>query len=152
MTQNTAQSINWDAEADLVVLAGYMRIVAPAVIRAFPYRIINLHPALLPSFPGTSGITDALKYGVRVTGVTVHFVDEGTDTGPIIAQAVVPVLPTDDEESLGQRILIQEHRIYPWALRLLAEGRVRREGRRVLIDRYEPATLTSCINPPPEEP
>lgn len=113
-----------EAEPDLVVLAGYMRIVAPAVIRAFPYRIINLHPALLPSFPGTSGIADALKYGVKVTGVTVHFVDEGMDTGPVIAQEAVRVEEGDTEETLAARIHAVEHRLLPETVHLIAAGRV----------------------------
>jgi phosphoribosylglycinamide formyltransferase 1 len=113
-----------EAEPDLVILAGYMRIVAPAVIRAFPCRIINLHPALLPSFPGTSGIADALKYGVKVTGVTVHFVDEGMDTGPVIAQEAVRVEKNDTEETLAARIHAVEHRLLPETIRLIAAGRV----------------------------
>jgi phosphoribosylglycinamide formyltransferase-1 len=114
-----------EAEPDLVVLAGYMRLVAPAVIRAFPYRIINLHPALLPSFPGTTAIADALRYGVKVTGVTVHFVDEGMDTGPVIAQEAVRVEEGDTEETLAARIHAVEHRLLPQVITLIAEGRVR---------------------------
>jgi len=113
-----------EAEPDLVVLAGYMRLLSPAVIRAFPYRIINLHPALLPSFPGTSAIQDALRYGVKITGVTVHFVDEGMDTGPIIAQEAVRVEEGDTEETLATRIHAVEHRLLPDTIRLFAAGRV----------------------------
>jgi phosphoribosylglycinamide formyltransferase-1 len=118
---------------DLVVLAGYMRLVSPEFVEAFRNRILNIHPALLPSFPGTSGVADALAYGVKVTGVTVHFVDEGLDTGPIILQEAVPVLPDDDVESLHQRIHEVEYRLYPKAIRLFCQGRLRVEGRRVVI-------------------
>ena len=118
---------------DLVVLAGYMRLVGPGFVDAFRNRIINIHPALLPSFPGTSGVADALAYGVKVTGVTVHFVDEGLDTGPIIVQDAVPVLPGDDDETLHQRIHEVEYRLYPQAIRLFCEGRLRIEGRRVQV-------------------
>lgn len=114
-----------EAEADLVVLAGYMRLVSPTVLQAFPNRIINLHPALLPSFPGTTAIADALRYGVKVTGVTVHFVDEGMDTGPIIAQEAVRVEDGDTVETLAARIHAVEHRLLPWVIRLIAAGRVR---------------------------
>lgn len=120
-------------QVDLVVLAGYMRLVSPQFVEAFRNRILNIHPALLPSFPGTSGVADALAYGVKVTGVTVHFVDEGLDTGPIILQEAVPVLPEDDVESLHQRIHQVEYRLYPEAIRLFCQGRLRVEGRRVII-------------------
>jgi len=118
---------------DLVVLAGYMRLVGPEFVEAFRNRIVNIHPALLPSFPGTSGVADALAYGVKVTGVTVHFVDEGLDTGPIIVQDTVPVLPGDDDEKLHQRIHEVEYRLYPQAIRLFCEDRLRVEGRHVHI-------------------
>lgn len=122
-----------DFGVQLVVLAGFMRIVTPVLLQAFPNAVMNLHPALLPSFPGIDGIGQTLAYGVKIAGCTVHFVDEGTDTGPIIIQAAVPVLPDDTEESLGSRIHAEEHRIYPRAIRLFAEGRLQVEGRRVII-------------------
>lgn len=117
--------------ADLVCLAGFMRVVTPVFLRAFPGRILNIHPALLPSFPGTHGPGQALRYGVRFAGCTVHFLDEGVDTGPIVVQAVVPVYEDDTEDSLAARILKEEHRIYPMAIRLFLEGRLSVEGRRV---------------------
>jgi phosphoribosylglycinamide formyltransferase-1 len=111
-------------EVDYVVLAGFMRIVTSVLLGAFPMRVVNIHPALLPAFPGVNAQTQALKYGVRVAGCTVHFVDAGTDTGPIIAQAVVPVLDEDDDDALRKRILVEEHRLLPMALQWIAEGRV----------------------------
>ncbi len=119
--------------ADAVALAGYMRLVTPVFLQAFPHRVLNIHPALLPSFPGLHGQRQAFEYGVKVAGCTVHFVDEGMDSGPIILQAPVPVLEDDDADSLAARILEQEHIIYPLALRLLAEGKLHIEGRRVRI-------------------
>lgn len=119
--------------AEAVALAGYMRILGAKFLQAFPSRVVNIHPSLLPSFPGLRAQKQALEYGVRYSGCTVHFVDEGVDSGPIILQAVVPVLPDDTEESLSERILLQEHRLYPRALQLLAEGRLVIEGRRVKI-------------------
>lgn len=118
---------------ELVCLAGFMRLITPVLLRAFENKILNIHPALLPSFPGLHAVRQALKAGVKISGCTVHVVDEGTDTGPIVVQAAVPVLEGDDEESLAARILVQEHRCYPWAIRLWAEGRVTIEGRRVRI-------------------
>lgn len=118
---------------DLVVLAGFMRVLTPFFVNHYHHRIINIHPALLPSFPGTHGQKQALDYGVRFSGCTTHFVDEGTDTGPIIIQAVVPVLSEDTEESLGSRILKEEHRIFPESIKLWSEGRLQIEGRRVRI-------------------
>jgi phosphoribosylglycinamide formyltransferase 1 len=112
------------AEPDLVVLAGYMRIVSPTLLKAFPWRVINLHPALLPVFPGAHSISDALRYGVKVTGVTVHFVDPGVDTGPIIAQEPVRVEEGDTPETLATRIHEVEHRLLPAVIRLIAAGRV----------------------------
>lgn len=135
-----------EAEVDLVVLAGFMRIITPVFVDAFPHRIMNIHPALLPAFPGLHVQRKALEYGVRFAGCTVHFVDTGTDTGPIIIQAVVPVHDNDTEETLSARILEQEHQIYPKAIQLFAEGRLRVEGRRVLVDRYAPP-MGSLINP-----
>lgn len=118
---------------ELVVLAGYMRLVGSVLLKTFPNRIMNIHPALLPSFPGAHGQRDAVNYGVRFSGCTVHFVDEGMDTGPIILQAVVPVMPDDDEDSLAARIIGEEHTIYSRAIQLYAEGRLVVEGRKVLI-------------------
>ena len=115
----------------LVCLAGYMRIVGRVILDAFPNRVINIHPALLPSFPGLHGQQQAWEYGVKFSGCTVHFVDEGMDTGPIIIQAVVPVYDDDTVDTLADRILEQEHKIYPEAIGLIAEGRLRLEGRKV---------------------
>jgi phosphoribosylglycinamide formyltransferase-1 len=109
---------------ELVVLAGFMRLLTPVLLDAFPMRIVNVHPALLPAFPGIHGARQALAYGVRVAGCTVHFVDRGTDTGPIIAQAAVPVLEDDDEAALAARILEKEHELLPRVLQWMAEGRV----------------------------
>jgi phosphoribosylglycinamide formyltransferase-1 len=120
--------------AVLVCLAGFMRVLTPVFVRAFPNRILNIHPALLPSFPGTHGPKQALDYGVRFSGCSVHFLDEGVDTGPIIVQAVVPVYGDDTEETLAARILIQEHKIYPMAIRLFFQGRLKVEGRRVRVE------------------
>jgi len=114
-----------------ICLAGYMRLVGKTILRAFPNRILNIHPALLPSFPGTHGHRDTLAYGVKVSGCTVHFVDEGVDTGPIIVQRSVEVLDDDTEESLAARILIQEHQAYPEAVDLLTRGLLDVEGRKV---------------------
>jgi phosphoribosylglycinamide formyltransferase-1 len=119
---------------ELVCLAGYMRLVTPTLLRAFPGRVLNIHPALLPSFPGLHGVKQAIDAGVRVSGCTVHFVDEGMDTGPIIAQAAVPVLPTDDEAALAKRIMVEEHRLFPAVVRALAEGRVRLNERCVSVE------------------
>lgn len=112
-----------EAKVDLVCLAGFMRILSPYFIRAFPRRILNIHPALLPAFPGLDAQKQALDYGVKFSGCTVHIVDEGVDTGPIIRQAVVPVLDDDTEETLAARILKEEHRIYSEAICLMLEGR-----------------------------
>jgi phosphoribosylglycinamide formyltransferase-1 len=120
--------------AELVCLAGFMRVLTPVFVRAFPNRILNIHPALLPSFPGTHGPAQAFQYGVRFSGCTVHFLDEGVDTGPIVVQAVVPVYGDDTEETLAARILVQEHKIYPMAIRLFFQGRLKIEGRRVTIE------------------
>lgn len=120
-------------EVDYVVMAGYMRLLGAEVLDAFPSRVLNIHPALLPSFAGAHGIEDALAYGVKVTGVTVHFANEVFDEGPIIAQEAVEISEDDTAESLAEKIHAIEHRIYPHTLQLLAEGRVQLEGRRVRI-------------------
>ena len=123
------------AGVDTVVLAGFMRIVKPKLLSAFPDRVLNIHPALLPAFPGVHSWTQALDYGCKVAGVTVHFVDAGTDSGPRIVQKAVEVLEDDTPESLHARIQVQEHIAYPEALNILASGRYRIEGRRVVIGR-----------------
>lgn len=136
------------AGVELVVLAGFMRIISDVFLEAFPQRIINIHPALLPAFPGLHVQQKALDYGAKFSGCTVHFVDGGVDTGPIIIQAVVPILDSDDAETLAARILVEEHRIYPRAIQLFAENRIHLEQRRVLIDpplEFEPHALH---NPP----
>ena len=120
-------------QVELVCLAGFMRVLTPHFLAAYSGRILNIHPALLPSFAGTHGQRDAHRYGVKFSGCTVHFVDDGTDTGPVIIQAVVPVYDDDTEEQLAARILAQEHRIYPRAIQLLAEGRLEVRGRRVHV-------------------
>ena len=121
-----------ECKVDLVCLAGFMRVLSPAFVRAFPGRILNIHPALLPAFPGLDAQKQALEAGVKFSGCTVHLVDEGVDTGPIVRQAVVPVLDNDTVETLSARILQEEHRIYSEAICLMLEGRVRVEGRRVI--------------------
>jgi len=118
---------------ELVVLAGFMRIITPTLLKAFPRQVLNIHPALLPSFPGLHVQKAALEHGVKFSGCTVHFVDEGMDTGPIIIQAVVPVLDNDTEDTLSARILKQEHKIYSRAIQFFAEGRLRVEGRTVRV-------------------
>jgi phosphoribosylglycinamide formyltransferase-1 len=143
---------------DLVCLAGYMRIVTPAFLRAFGPapgtrgcpRVVNVHPGLLPSFPGLHAQRQCLDYGARFAGCTVHFVDEGTDTGPVIVQAIVPVLPGDGEAELSRRILEQEHRVYPQAIQWFAEGRLSVEGRRVTLDGARAPSLAAAANPPVE--
>lgn len=120
-------------EIDFLVLAGYMRLVGGVILNAYSHRVLNIHPALLPSFPGLHAQRQAVEYGVKYSGCTVHFVDLGMDTGPIIKQAVVPVEDDDTEDSLAERILAQEHRLYWQVLQLLAEGRVYIEGRKVHI-------------------
>jgi phosphoribosylglycinamide formyltransferase-1 len=120
-------------EVDLVCLAGFMRVLTPYFIREFRGRILNIHPALLPSFPGVEAQKQALDYGVKWTGCTVHFVDEGVDTGPVVCQAAVPVLDDDTPETLAARILKEEHRIYTEAICLIVEDKIRIEGRRVLV-------------------
>ena len=118
---------------ELVCLAGYMRVLTPAFVRALPGRIMNIHPALLPAFPGLHAQRQALEHGVKVAGATVHFVDDGVDTGPIILQAAVPVQDDDTVETLSTRILAEEHQIYPRAIQLFAEGRLHVAGRRISI-------------------
>ncbi len=127
------------AGAELIVLAGFMRIISDIFLAAFPARIINIHPALLPAFPGLHVHRKALEYGARFSGCTVHFVDGGVDTGPIIIQAAVPILETDTEDSLAARILEQEHKIYPQAIQWFAEGRISIEDRRVKVRGIVPA-------------
>ncbi|MDD4101004.1 MAG: phosphoribosylglycinamide formyltransferase [Kiritimatiellae bacterium] len=124
-----------ELEIDTVILAGFMRIVKPCLLNTFPMRVLNIHPALLPAFPGLHAWRQALDYGAKVAGCTVHFVDAGTDTGPVIIQRSVPVMEDDTPETLHARIQTQEHEAYPEALRLLSEGRLSVDGRRVLIRR-----------------
>ena len=136
-----------ESGAELIVLAGFMRIITEPFLQAFPQRIINIHPALLPAFPGLHVQQKALDYGAKFSGCTVHFVDDGVDTGPIIAQAVVPIFDNDTEDTLAARILKQEHKIYPQVIQWFAENRVTLEQRRVKIEscvRKESAQ----INPP----
>jgi phosphoribosylglycinamide formyltransferase-1 len=120
-------------EVELVCLAGFMRLLSAGFIRAFPDRVLNIHPSLLPAFPGLDAQRQALEYGARITGCTVHFVDEFLDSGPIVIQTAVPILDTDTIESLSARILVQEHVIYARAIQYIVEGRVTIEGRRVRI-------------------
>ncbi len=136
-----------EAETELVVLAGFMRIISAVFLQAFPQRIINIHPALLPSFPGLHVQQKALDYGAKFSGCTVHFVDGGVDTGPIIVQAVVPVFADDTEETLAARILEQEHKIYPQAIQWFAEGRVKTTKRQVQILNCKNVEK-ALINPP----
>ena len=117
---------------DLICLAGYMRLLSPYFVAAFPERILNIHPSLLPAFPGLESQKQALEHGVKFAGCTVHFVDENLDAGPIILQAVVPVLDNDDERALSERILKEEHRIYSEAVKIVLEGKYHLAGRRVL--------------------
>lgn len=141
-TQDFENRIKFDEEiskqieryaAELVVLAGFMKLFQPPFVRKYRNRILNVHPTLLPAFPGAHSVADTLHYGVKVTGVTVHFVDEGIDSGPIIAQTVVPVLDTDDEERLHARIQIEEHKLYPQVIKWYAQGKLKIEGRKVIV-------------------
>lgn len=136
------------SDVDLVVLAGFMRVLSPVFVNAFPNRIMNIHPALLPSFPGLHVQRKALEHGVKFAGCTVHFVDESVDGGPIIIQAVVPIMDDDNEDTLSARILKQEHLVYSRAIQLFAEGRLSVKGRHV----YAGGALTrpndKLINPP----
>jgi phosphoribosylglycinamide formyltransferase-1 len=127
-------SILKEYRVDVVCLAGFMRLLSPVLVRAFPNRILNIHPALLPAFPGLDAQRQAFEHGVKVSGATVHVVDEGLDSGPIVVQEAVPVFDTDDVETLAHRILEVEHRIYPKAVRALLAGRYRIEGRRFIVE------------------
>ena len=127
-------------EIDLVVLAGFMRIMTPYFVQAFHQRILNIHPSLLPAFPGAHGVADALAYGVKVSGCTVHFVDEGMDTGPIILQEAVAVYDSDTAETLHQRIHQLEYKLYPKAINLWTRGKIKIEGRRCTINDDETGT------------
>jgi len=133
---------------ELVVLAGFMRIITHVLLRAFPMKVMNIHPALLPAFPGTHVWQAEVDYGVKFAGCTVHFVDEGTDTGPIIIQAVVPVYDDDTAETLNARILKQEHKVFSQAIQLYADGRLEIKGRRVLAKGFPQAPDSFMINPP----
>lgn len=135
-------------EVELVILAGFMRLLSPVLVGAFSNRIMNVHPALLPAFPGLHVQKKALESGVRFSGCTVHFVNEECDQGPIIIQAVVPVFPDDTEESLSARILKEEHRIYPRAIQLYSEGRLRVVGRAVWVDGLAREEGKALIHPP----
>jgi phosphoribosylglycinamide formyltransferase-1 len=139
-------------EVGLLCLAGFMRIVTPVLLSAFPHRVLNIHPSLLPAFPGMHGVRQALRAGVRVSGCTVHLVDEGTDSGPIVIQAAVPVLAGDTEETLAARILTQEHRIYPRAIQLFAEGRITLEGRGIRISGEKGDPARTFSSPPVDDP
>lgn len=124
-----------------IALAGFMRLLSDALLSAFAGRIVNIHPALLPAFPGIRGARQAVAYGVRIAGATVHFVDAGTDTGPIILQGAVPVQPDDDEQTLAARILTIEHRLFPRAMALALSGQLSIDGRRVVLPAGEPGFL-----------
>ncbi|MCL2178046.1 MAG: phosphoribosylglycinamide formyltransferase [Proteobacteria bacterium] len=125
-------------ETDFVCLAGFMRVLTYRFLNAFPYRVLNVHPALLPSFPGTHAPSQALRAGVKLSGCTIHLVDEGVDTGPILAQAAVPVLENDNADTLSARIQTVEHRLYPQAVRLFAEGRLRNKDKLFFLDGWSP--------------
>lgn len=141
-TQDFETRLDFDAEisklvehysVELIVLAGFMKLFQPPFVQKYRNRIINVHPTLLPAFPGAHPVADTLAYGVKIAGVTVHFVDEDVDSGPIIAQSAVPVLDTDDEESLHNRIQVEEHKLYPEVIKWYAQGRLKIEGRKVII-------------------
>jgi phosphoribosylglycinamide formyltransferase-1 len=134
-------------DVELVVLAGFMRVLTPFFLRSFPRRVMNIHPALLPAFPGLHVQQQAIDYGVKFAGCTVHFVDEGVDTGPIIIQAVVPVLDDDTADTLAARILREEHQIYPRAIQLYAEGRLEVQGRKVVVTGVRQSEFNALHNP-----
>ena len=145
-TQDFANRLDFDAEiskiiehyaVELIVLAGFMKLFQPPFVQKYRNRILNVHPTLLPAFPGAHPVADTLAYGVKIAGVTVHFVDEDVDSGPIIAQSAVPVLDTDDEESLHNRIQVEEHKLYPEAIKWFAQGRLKIEGRKVIVESSE---------------
>ncbi|OPY09476.1 MAG: Phosphoribosylglycinamide formyltransferase [Syntrophaceae bacterium PtaB.Bin095] len=133
---------------ELVVMAGFMRLLTPLFLNAFAMKIMNIHPALLPAFPGTHVQQKAVDYGVKFSGCTVHFADEGVDTGPVIIQAVVPVLDADTADTLAARILKEEHRIYPQAIQLYAEGRIQVSGRKVTLKGGPVMPEIATHNPP----
>lgn len=135
-------------QVELVILAGFMRLLSPVFVTSYSNRIMNIHPALLPAFPGLHVQRKAVEHGVRFSGCTAHFVNEGCDEGPIIIQAVVPVFPDDTEESLSARILKEEHRIYPKAIQLYSEGRLQVVGRKVLVDKLVREEDRVLVNPP----
>ncbi len=135
------------AGVELVCLAGFMRLLSPAFVERWQDRLINIHPSLLPSFKGLDTHERALAAGVRVHGCTVHFVRPAMDEGPILVQAAVPVLPADDAHALAERVLAEEHRIYPLAVRLIAEGRVRVDGGRAVVDGHEAPEFPALVNP-----
>jgi phosphoribosylglycinamide formyltransferase-1 len=136
------------ARVELIAMAGFDRVVSRELISRFPARILNIHPALLPAFRGAGAQAEAAKYGVTIAGATVHVVDEDVDHGPIVIQAAVPVAPGEDPETVRNRILTQEHRIYPYAIQLFAQGRVRIVGRQVRVD-GRPAPADECLISPP---
>lgn len=140
--------VSYDVE--LVVLAGFMRVLSPLFLNAFPQRVINIHPALLPAFPGLHGQKQAFDYGVKFSGCTVHFADDGVDSGPIIIQAIVPVLESDTEDTLAERILREEHRIYPQAIQFYAQGRIDIQNRQVKIKGLREVEAPALHNPPLE--
>jgi phosphoribosylglycinamide formyltransferase 1 len=132
--ENVLSQYSVTSEDCLICLAGFMRIISPEFVRKYKMRIFNIHPSLLPSFPGLHAQRQAIEYGVKVSGCTVHFVEEGLDSGPILLQRAVSVLDSDTEESLSARILEQEHILYPKAIRLFCEGKIRFNGRKLLVD------------------
>jgi phosphoribosylglycinamide formyltransferase-1 len=136
-----------ESRVEWVVLAGYLRIVTEELLSAYPGRILNIHPSLLPAFPGLRAQEQALISGVKITGCTVHLVDSGLDSGPIIVQAAVPVLEKDTVETLKERILKQEHRIYPLVLKWISEKRLKIEGRKISLVPYPASSTTELINP-----